>query len=542
MTRNFRTLLTLIVVGVAIIPVLVLTYPFTSLVSNAVQRNAARETALIAEGLARDLQADLKMLVAQALALSRDSDIQRATRTVLFANKAAFLMKRFLEDNSLSESAYLVDEILKLNAAIPANPSSTLSQEKVTAILRLAENEYRAEIPDALGYFNWIATEEVFVLAVPVQGPLDRPTGLLLIEIPYKKLQEKVAARVQQPALARLVMGRAAPAPVLSKDFIGEAEVLIAGFEPQKELALSVTVLEPMAIRLGAVRQTVRWMILSSILLALIAGAAGYYLAWRLNRPFKRLNEHLKKYESGDYGAKVPIFTINEFSQIAATLDSMARKIAEQIQLAAENERVRGEVERVRLETELHSLHQQMQPHFLFNTLNSIGAMIHIDADRATGLVNKFSDLYRLILEMNRTNTVLLDKELTVISHYLELQEMRFGERLRYSIACDPGLLRTVHVPGLMLQTLVENAVKHGIAKSLEGGEVRVSVIQAGDELFRCEIVNTGGALVEKEGGTGLANTRRRLALLYGEAHGFVLQTGAAGETVASFTFSGRCL
>ena len=532
MTRSFRNLLTLILVALAMIPVLVLTYPFTALVSQLTERNAARETTLIAEGIARDLQSDLKTLITQAQALSRDSDVQRGTRSILFAEKAQFLIKRFTEENSLAGATYLLNDNFRTSSAQDNEP-----------IFELLKNSFNGEIPDDKGFYKFFVKDDSFLLSVPVHGPLDRPTGLLVIELPNRKLRDLVASRVSGPVIAQLIVDEKSEQPPLASklDFRHEAPLLISGSAFENTFNARVLVREPKSIRLGAVRKTVRLMLMSSVLFALLAGAAGYYLALRLNRPFRRLNEHLQKYETGDYGAKAPEFGIQEFKLIAGTLDSMAGKIHSQIQLAAETERIRGEVARTRLETELHSLHQQMQPHFLFNTLNNIGTMIHIDANRAVRLVNKFSDLYRLILEMSRTNTVPLEKELEVVSNYLELQQMRFGDRLRYSVEVNPDL-KNLHVPGLMLQTLVENSVKHGIAKSREGGEIRVRITATDASRYLCEIVNTGNPLrsqPEQSSGTGLPNTHRRLALLYGENHCFRLYSNDQGQTVASFYFSG---
>ncbi|HAR42382.1 MAG TPA: hypothetical protein DCS07_07080 [Bdellovibrionales bacterium] len=538
MKRSFRNVLTLILVAVAMVPVLVLSYPLTALVSRLVERNAARETELIAERLMHDFQADIRMLVAQAQALSRDSDIQRGTRSILFSEKAKFLMKRFLEDNPLVGATYLLDETFNQKSQVVENVDAN-----IPSVVARIKKDLNEQIADDRGYYRFFISSGNVFLVVPVQGPLGRPTGLLLLGIPSDTLRRRIAGQVKSPMVAHLGIHGLSEVKEDNpeRDFRAEVPFEIASSENggiSPRLSMKIAVFEPRAIRLEAVRRSVRWMLFCSVLFALVAGACGYYLAYRLNRPFRRLNQQLQKYEAGEYGAALPVFSIDEFRLIAGTLQSMAGKISGQIQLAAENERARGEVERVRLETELHSLHQQMQPHFLFNTLNSIGAMIHIDADRAGQLVNRFSDLYRLILEMGRTNTVPLEKEMTVVSHYLELQQVRFGVRLRYQLEWDPAL-RDVHVPGLMLQTLVENALKHGIGKSRDGGEVRVKIIPLPTG-YRCEIVNTGSPLLRTEERTGLQNTRRRLTLLYGNTHQFCLQAGEQNQTIASFIFSGK--
>ncbi len=134
-----------------------------------------------------------------------------------------------------------------------------------------------------------------------------------------------------------------------------------------------------------------------------------------------------------------------------------------------------------------------------------------------------------------------------IATNYLELEKMRFGRRLTYAIKLPEGLSE-VYLPGLLLQTLVENAVKHGIAPARDGGHVDVVVEARGENSYHLAVVNTGAAFkglgaesaVPSSTGTGLANSVRRLDLLYGPAHGFTLSKLASGATAAEFSFSGE--
>lgn len=191
-------------------------------------------------------------------------------------------------------------------------------------------------------------------------------------------------------------------------------------------------------------------------------------------------------------------------------------------------------------EARYNVLEHQMRPHFLFNSLNSLAELIESGSEQASEMTQKLSDLYRLILQNSDRKTSTLKSESEIVRRYLELEQLRFGSRLRFSIKL-PENSEEIYIPSLMAQTLVENAVKHGISKSIEGGHVSVEVVRLADKTYRLNVSNTGQPLVESAGaGAGLANTRARLDLLYGERHEFHLTSNAQGATVASFSFSGE--
>lgn len=189
-------------------------------------------------------------------------------------------------------------------------------------------------------------------------------------------------------------------------------------------------------------------------------------------------------------------------------------------------------------EARYNALENQMRPHFLFNALNSLAELIESKHDSAAEMTHKLSDLYRLILANSNRKTSSLDTEVEICRRYLELERLRFGPRLRFSINISDGE-GEIFLPSLMMQTLVENAVKHGIAKSIEGGEVAIEVSKTENGSYQLIVSNTGQPLREcANGGTGLANTRTRLDLLYGQSHRFAIRSDS-GRTTASFYFTG---
>jgi LytS/YehU family sensor histidine kinase len=181
----------------------------------------------------------------------------------------------------------------------------------------------------------------------------------------------------------------------------------------------------------------------------------------------------------------------------------------------------REEIRNLRLETanrenQLGTLRSQLNPHFMFNALNGIRALVDEDPEQAKRAITQLSAILRNAMTTVRRRTVPLGEELDIVKAYLALEAMRFEERLQVSFDVDPELTRAP-VPPMLLQTLVENAVKHGIAKLTKGGEVRISVHRGLNGLVMM-VANSGTYVpgVVTGTGIGLSNTRKRLALLYG--------------------------
>ncbi len=190
-----------------------------------------------------------------------------------------------------------------------------------------------------------------------------------------------------------------------------------------------------------------------------------------------------------------------------------------------------AELERVLAQTQLRNLQLQLQPHFLFNALNTISERMYDDPTGADAMVGHLADLLRRAIRAPLTQEVPLADELELLDHYLAILRARFGDALRVTLAIAPPA-RTAAVPALVLQPLVENAVRHGPGSRGDGGCIRVSAALNGPWLD-LEVADDGpgipqrGALVA--GGVGLATTRERLALLYGSAHRFTAGNEPSG-------------
>jgi len=201
---------------------------------------------------------------------------------------------------------------------------------------------------------------------------------------------------------------------------------------------------------------------------------------------------------------------------------------------ALARERERSErVEREAVTANLRALQAQIEPHFLFNTLANLDALIQTDPPRARSMLGHLNDYLRATLAATRRERSTLADEFALLRGYLEVQRMRMGERLRFRLEL-PEALAQADLPPLLLQPLVENALKHGLEPKVEGGEVKVSAREEGGRLV-LEVADTGlGKANGATGGTGvgIANVRARLAAAYAGAKLEAGMNPAGGYTV----------
>jgi len=184
-------------------------------------------------------------------------------------------------------------------------------------------------------------------------------------------------------------------------------------------------------------------------------------------------------------------------------------------------------------EARLQALQMQLNPHFLFNTLNAISSLMHKDVDAADRMIARLSDLLRYTLESTEEGEVSLQQELNFLEGYLEIQLGRFGDRLTVQREIDPQTLQA-RLPNLLLQPLVENAIQHGIAPHARPGQIVLRAVRR-DNRLELQVQDNGGGLPGKgllREGVGLANTRARLQQLYGPAHGLELSNAPEGGVV----------
>jgi two-component system, LytTR family, sensor kinase len=184
---------------------------------------------------------------------------------------------------------------------------------------------------------------------------------------------------------------------------------------------------------------------------------------------------------------------------------------------------------------QLEVLKIQLEPHFLFNTLNSIAALARYDGEAAENMTLQLADLLRFSLDAMGVHEVPLSRELTLLQKYIDIQQMRFQDRLTVEMDIAPSTLSAL-VPNMILQPLVENAIRHGIGPRRAPGHVRITTRVAFDELWM-EIADDGIGLTRSDGsippeGVGLRNTRARLQQLYNHDHRLILEDAPGGGCV----------
>jgi two-component system LytT family sensor kinase len=195
-------------------------------------------------------------------------------------------------------------------------------------------------------------------------------------------------------------------------------------------------------------------------------------------------------------------------------------------------------------EAQLENLRLQLQPHFLFNTLNTISSVMYEDVKAADQMVTQLSDLLRLTLRASRTHEIPLGDELQITRLYLDLMQKRYEEKLRVHYAID-ATLDDALVPQLILQPLLENSLRHGMKASGEAIDISVEANREDDSLV-LKISDTGSGFGSSDPnsvlgrGVGLANIRDRLAQLYGGGHGFSIANRVGGGAEITLRFPYR--
>jgi len=187
------------------------------------------------------------------------------------------------------------------------------------------------------------------------------------------------------------------------------------------------------------------------------------------------------------------------------------------------------------VEAQLKALQQQLHPHFLFNTLHAISALMHRDVEAADRTLTRLSDLLRLTLEHIGQPEIPLQSELDFLAKYLQIEQTRFADRLVVRFDVQPETLDTM-VPNLILQPLVENAIKHGVAKKSGPGHIDISARREGDKL-RMEVRDDGvglseDALTALQKGIGVSTTRARLQHLFGADYRFEFHRQSSGLSI----------
>jgi two-component system, LytTR family, sensor kinase len=271
----------------------------------------------------------------------------------------------------------------------------------------------------------------------------------------------------------------------------------------------------------------------ASIALTCVQLSLEAYLGWLTHGASLSAGEVLRHY----FSQHTQVSLVTYWLLVAAVMWYRQREQARESSLRSAT--LHAELTTARLEV----LRRQLHPHFLFNTLQAAITLVHEDPDRAEEVLLRLSDLLRVSVQESQDPEIPLDRELAILDHYIGIQTCRFQDRLRFVVAVDQDV-RQCLVPSLVLQPLVENAVRHGIGTHKGCDTITIRATRAGTRL-RLEVSNVASALAAasetpRGRGVGLATTRERLAHLYGTEHSSLQlralePTGVCAEVVIPF-------
>jgi signal transduction histidine kinase len=272
-----------------------------------------------------------------------------------------------------------------------------------------------------------------------------------------------------------------------------------------------------------------------SIVLSCILTAIGHvvlwlYWGWSEGRPFSF--ERMGRFVLANFSEGIGIYMLIALTSYAFSYYSRYRE---------------GQVRTLQLEAQLskaqlEALKMQLQPHFLFNTLHSVSALLSQDTDAARRMISRLGDFLRLTLENSGSDEVTLQQEMDFLNCYLEIERIRFQDRLVTRIDVSPDTLEA-KVPNLILQPIVENAIRHGIASRSTPGLIEIEAKHM-NGLIRIQVRDNGPGVSDHRisenlcnRGLGLANTEKRLESLYGSRHHFDLRNNPNGGFVVTMEF-----
>jgi two-component system, LytTR family, sensor kinase len=286
-------------------------------------------------------------------------------------------------------------------------------------------------------------------------------------------------------------------------------------------------------LRTSIQRASLRQMLLQYLPLSILLGVIDEMLwvaIFRYQSPGKHYSYfvRLERYLSSELFTNVVIFWI---------VFAFFRGIGYYQQLR-EREQLASRLEAQLVQARLQALQMQLNPHFLFNTLNCVSSLMRSDADSADEMLERLSSLLRITLTKGQAQKNSLQEEMEVIQLYVSIQQLRFGDRVRHSIHVAPEAWDAL-VPTMILQPIVENAYVHGIAKSLGPGTISIEAVIEGDKL-RISVRNAGTGRrlfhdAPARQGMGIANVKARLELHYGSRQSFAIRELAPNETTALF-------
>jgi sensor histidine kinase YesM len=318
-------------------------------------------------------------------------------------------------------------------------------------------------------------------------------------------------------AAAALTVGFAFNGVTLHTPWRKAAEILGVGFLFSSIISsLCAVTISAIAPRLFTrVRFPFNWTILVAVLVALSAIGSLLALLVLAAVGYVHSRQMFVQWFFGPLKASVVITLV--FGIFATVIELLQRRLDNATVALRTKERDESDARRLAAEAQLASIESRVQPHFLFNTLNSIAALVHDDPAGAERMTGQLASLLRSALDSTATPLVPLAQELRIVRAYLDIERVRFGDRLRYDVHLEDGTASAI-VPRMALQTLVENSVKYAVSPRREGGSIRVIATAAnGHVRVTVEDDGPGFNAAHRPEGHGLALLEARLAMLFGD-------------------------
>lgn len=275
------------------------------------------------------------------------------------------------------------------------------------------------------------------------------------------------------------------------------------------------------------------------LLIVFVSIAAGILLSLRFTRFIRDLLRSINKVKAGNYSSRMPAYKDTELNLLSDTFNNMTNEIEYLINEVYEKQLLIKE-------TEFKFLQSQMNPHFLFNTLITIGYKARLSKDETIyKMVTSLIELLQAGIYINSHSKTTIREELEFVKFYLYLQKERFEDKLEYSIHVSDDTLLDYYLPKLCVQPIVENAVVHGLEKKMEKGTVDITIRREGNSVY-FEIVDDGTgfeseninldddtrSIIKRKSGhnnIGLTNTNKRIKLMYGEQYGITIESQVNG-------------
>lgn len=340
-----------------------------------------------------------------------------------------------------------------------------------------------------------------------------------------------------QPYIQNILQGEEEEGAIVASVH-GEKRLVVFQKVPKTQWTTIATL--PLA-ELNEESHSIRNAIIVSSILSLIAA---FFLAYLISRgivkPILQMEEQMRRVEQGDFDAYVDVKTSDEIGRIGEKFNVMVAKIKDLMERVVMEEKKQSQLLIKQREAELELLRAQINPHFLFNTLNSIKCMALIN--QANHIAEMISALGRLLENsiQRGKDMITLEEEIENLKNYVLLQQMRYGNKLRILYDMDPELL-TLEVPRLILQPIVENAIIHGLEKKANGGQIQVYGRRK-EEVAEIVIEDNGVGMSQEEvenlrtgldpthqrksfSGIGIKNVDERIRLVYGEDYGLTIKS-----------------